>query len=54
MNAREKNDTKLIMIIFAIISFILLFAMIKNFSVIDCGYFFVVLFFAIRYLFLSR
>ena len=53
MNVKSKNDTKLVMMVFGIISLILILSMINNFKVVDCMYFCVVLFFSIKYLVLS-
>jgi len=54
MNVKEKDDTKLVMIVFGIIILILFLTMINNFKFVDCAYFCVVLFFAVKYLILSR
>lgn len=54
MNVKDKKDTKFVMFVFAVISLILILAMINNFKVIDCLYFCVVLIFATRYFLLSR
>ena len=48
------NDTKCVMLVFAVISIIMICLMINNFKIIDCCYFILVLIFATRYLLLSR
>lgn len=48
------NDTKYVMLVFAVISFIMIYLMVSNFKVIDCCYFVLVLIFATRYLLLDR
>lgn len=49
-----KNNLKIVMLFFAVISLILVYLMVNNFKVIDCCYFLVVVLFATRYLCLSR
>ena len=54
MENDSKKDLKFVMIAFALIALLLIFSMINNFKIIDCCYFGIVLFFAIRYLIVSR
>ena len=54
METNSKKDIKFVMSIFALISLMLVFTMINNFRVVDGCYFIIVLFFATRYLLLSR
>ncbi len=50
----NSKETKFVMLFFAVISIILICLMVNSFHVIDCCYFFIVVGFATRYLFLSR
>lgn len=54
MKTNAKNDIKVVLGIFVLICLMLIFTMINNFKVIDCCYFGIVLFFATRYVLLSR
>lgn len=54
MKTDSNKDLKLVMIAFAFIALLLIFSMINNFKIIDCCYFCIVLFFATRYLIVSR
>lgn len=54
MKTNSKKDIRFVMSIFSVISLMLIFTMINNFRVIDCCYFIIVLFFATRYLIISR
>ena len=54
MKTNSNKDIKLVMLFFVVISLILCFSLVNNFKVIDCFYFIIVLFFATRYLLVSR
>ena len=54
METNSKKDIKFVMSIFVLIILMLVFTMISNFKIIDGCYFIIVLFFATRYLLLSR
>ena len=54
MKTDSKKDIKFVMSIFGLISFMLVVTMIYNFKIIDCCYFAFVLFFATRYLIISK
>ena len=50
----DTKDSKVVMLFFAVISFILVYLMINSFHIIDCCYFIIVIGFAFRYFILSR
>ena len=54
MKTDSKKDIKFVMSVFTVISLMLIFTMINNFKVIDCCYFGIVIFFAAKYLIISR
>ncbi len=50
----KSKDTKFIMLFFAVIGLIMVYLMINSFKIVDCCYFILVVFFAIKYFILSR
>ena len=54
MKTDSKKDITVVMSGFTVIGLMLIFTMINNFKVIDLCYFGVVIFFAVKYLIISR